>query len=75
VSVAVFCRGEWAQECCGHTGRASSQSARGDRFAANLKSVVHTCRKQQCHVLNYLVNAIQAAFKKRSTPSLLCRAP
>jgi hypothetical protein len=75
VSVAVFCRGEWAQECCGHTGRASSQSARGDRFAANLKSVVHTCRTQQCHVLNYLVNAIQAAFKKRSTPSLLCRAP
>lgn len=52
-----------------------SQSARGDRFAANLKSVVHTCRKQQRHVLNYLVDAIQAAFNNRSAPSLLVHAP
>lgn len=52
-----------------------SQSARGDRFAANLKSVVHTCRKQQRHVLNYLVAAIQAAFSKTSAPSLLALAP
>jgi transposase len=48
-----------------------SQSARGDRFAANLKSVVHTCRKQQRHVLNYLVAAIQAALNKASAPSLI----
>lgn len=52
-----------------------SQSARGDRFAANLKSVVHTCRKQQRHVLNYLVAAIQAAFSKASAPSLLAATP
>jgi transposase len=52
-----------------------SQSARGDRFAANLKSVVHTCRKQQRHVSNYLVDAIQAAFNNRSAPSLLAHAP
>jgi hypothetical protein len=51
------------------------QSARGDRFAANLKSVVHTCRKQQRHVLNYLVDAVQAAFNHRAAPSLLARAP
>jgi transposase len=52
-----------------------SQSARGDRFAANLKSVVHTCRKQKRHVLNYLVATIQAAFRKVSAPSLLAPAP
>jgi transposase len=52
-----------------------SQSARGDRFATNLKSVVHTCRKQQRHVLNYLVDAIQAAFSRTSAPSLLAHAP
>lgn len=52
-----------------------SQSARGDRFAANLKSVVHTCRKQQRHVLNYLVAAIHAAFSKVSAPSLLVPNP
>lgn len=48
-----------------------SQSARGDRFAANLKSVVHTCRKQKRHVFSYLVEALQAAFSHRSAPSLL----
>ena len=48
-----------------------SQSARGDRFAANLKSVVHTCRKQKRHVFSYLVDALQAAFSHRSAPSLL----
>lgn len=48
-----------------------SQSERGDRFAANLKSVVHTCRKQQRNVLDYLTSAIHAAFSHRSAPSLL----
>lgn len=49
-----------------------SQSARGTRFAMNLKSVVHTCRKQQRHVFDFLVRAVQAAFNSRlSAPSLL----
>ena len=48
-----------------------SQSERGDRFAANLKSVVHTCRKQKRHVLDYLTRAIQADFNNRPAPSLL----
>lgn len=52
-----------------------SQSERGDRFAANLKSVIHTCRKQQRHVWTYLVEAIQASLSNRSPPSLLSDAP
>jgi transposase len=48
-----------------------SQSARGHRFAANLKSVVHTCRKQKRHVFSSLVEALQAAFSHRAAPSLL----
>ena len=48
-----------------------SHSERGDRFAANLKSVIHTCRKQKRHVLSYLTAAIQAALNNRSAPSLL----
>lgn len=48
-----------------------SQSERGERFAANLKSVIHTCRKQRRHVLSYLSDAIQAALNTRSSPSLL----
>ena len=48
-----------------------SQSARGDAFAANLKSVIQTCRKQRRHVLGYLSDAIQASFSRQSAPSLL----
>jgi transposase len=48
-----------------------SHSERGDRFAANLKSVIHTCRKQGRHVLSYLAAAIQAALNNCSAPSLL----
>jgi transposase len=48
-----------------------SQSERGDRFAGNDKSVIHTCRKQQRHVLSYLTDAVQAALNNRSAPSLL----
>ncbi len=48
-----------------------SHSERGERFAANLKSVIHTCRKQKRHVLSYLTTAIQAALNSRSAPSLL----
>jgi transposase len=52
-----------------------SQSARGDRFAANIKSVVHTCRKQRRHVWDYITRAIQADLRGRSAPSLLGATP
>lgn len=48
-----------------------TQSVRGNAFAANLKSVLHTCRKQRRHVLTYLNSAIHAALRNRKTPSLL----
>jgi transposase len=51
-----------------------SRSQRGTRFAANLKSVVHTCRKQHRHVFEYLTRAIQAALRNRRAPSLLAAA-
>jgi transposase len=54
------------RRCSGGT-----QSERGNRFAANLKSVIHTCRKQRRHVLSYLNSAVQAALHDRKTPSLI----
>ena len=48
-----------------------SRSDRGDRFAANIKSVVHTCRKQRRPVLAYLRQAVHAALRGRATPSIL----
>lgn len=48
-----------------------SRSDRGDRFAANIKSVVHTCRKQRRPVLAYLTRAVHAALRGAATPSLL----
>jgi len=47
------------------------RSERGDVFAANLKSVVHTCRKQDRPVLPYLAAAVHAALRGRTAPSLL----
>ena len=55
----------WRKGCYG------SRSLRGDTFAANLKSVVHTCRKQQRPVLPYLTAAIHAALRGSAAPSLL----
>lgn len=52
-----------------------SRSERGDLFAARIKSVVHTCRKQDLHVWDYLTRAIQAALRDRSAPSLLATNP
>jgi transposase len=51
-----------------------SRSERGTRFAANIKSVVHTCRKQRRPVFAYLTRAIQASLHNRRTPSLLVAA-
>jgi transposase len=48
-----------------------SQSERGNHFAANLTSVIHTCRKQKRDVLIYLNSAIRAALHDRKTPSLI----
>ena len=48
-----------------------TQSERGNAFAANLKSVIQTCRKQQRNVLAYLRDAVQAALHRESAPSLL----
>jgi transposase len=48
-----------------------SRSERGDAFAANLKSVVHTCRKQGRPVLPYLTAAIQALLHGKAAPSLV----
>ena len=55
----------WRKGCFG------SRSDRGDAFAANLKSVVHTCRKQARPVLPYLTAAIHAALLGRPAPPLL----
>jgi transposase len=55
----------WRKGCYG------SRSERGDVFAANLKSVVHTCRKQDRPVLPYLTAAVHAALRGRAAPSLL----
>lgn len=52
-----------------------SHSERGDTFAAALKSVIHTCRKQGRHVWNYLSAAIQAHVAGASAPRLLTLAP
>jgi transposase len=56
---------------CWRRSSGGSQSARGNQFAANLKSVIHTCRKQHRDVLAYLTAAIQAALHDRATPSLI----
>jgi len=56
---------------CWRRSTGGSRSDRGDLFAANLKSVIHTCRKQRRHVLTYLNSAIHAALHDRKTPSLI----
>ena len=48
-----------------------SRSERGNVFAANLKTVIHTCRKQQRNVLVFLKATVQAALRREPTPSLL----
>jgi transposase len=56
---------------CWRRSSGGTQSERGNQFAANLKSVIHTCRKQRRHVLSYLNSAIHAALHDRKTPSLI----
>jgi transposase len=59
---------------CWRRSTSGSRSERGNQFAANLKSVIHTCRKQRRHLLTYLGSAIHAALRDRKTPSLLAAA-
>ena len=56
---------------CWRRSSGGTQSDRGNEFAANLKSVIHTCRKQRRHVLTYLNSAIHAALHERNAPSLI----
>ena len=51
-----------------------SRSERGTCFAANIKSVVQTCRKQGRNVFDYLTHAVQASLRNRRAPSLLAAA-
>ena len=59
---------------CWRRSTGGSRSDRGDLFAANLKSVIHTCRKQRRHVLTYLKSAIHASLRGRKIPSLIAPA-
>jgi hypothetical protein len=56
---------------CWRRSTGGSRSECGDLLAANLKSVIHTCRKQHRDVLTYLNSAIHAALPGRRTPSLI----
>jgi transposase len=59
---------------CWRRSSGGSQSDRGNAFAANLKSVIQTCRKQRRHLLGYLNSAIHAALRNRKPPSLVADA-
>lgn len=59
---------------CWRRSSGGTQSERGNEFASNLKSVIHTCRKQRRHVLAYLNSAIRAKLRNRRTPSLIAAA-
>jgi transposase len=59
---------------CWRRSTGGSRSERGNEFAANLKSVIHTCRKQRRHLLTYLSSAIHAALRDRKAPSLIAAA-
>lgn len=52
-----------------------SQSERGCRFAERVMTTVHTLRKQQRHVLSFLTEAVDAAFRHQVSPSLLPSPP
>jgi transposase len=48
-----------------------TQSAEGSRFVERLLTVVETCRRQKRNVLSWMVEAVEARFAGKSTPSLL----
>ena len=51
-----------------------SQSARGERFAERMMTVVHTARKQGTAVLDFLVRAVTAHSNGATAPRLLADA-
>ncbi|MCA1628110.1 MAG: IS66 family transposase [Acidobacteria bacterium] len=51
-----------------------TQSAPGSRFVETMLTVVETCRQQHRPVFDYLVQAVEARWKGRKTPSLVPRA-
>ena len=48
-----------------------SQSERGCRFAERIMTVVHTLRKQERSVLDFLTTAVAAHLRNTPAPSLL----
>ena len=48
-----------------------TQSADGSRFVERLLTAVETCRRQQRNVFSWLVEAVEARFAGKTTPSLL----
>lgn len=52
-----------------------SQSDRGDRFAERLMTVLHTCRKQGRHTLEFLRETIDANLRGLPTPALIRATP
>jgi transposase len=51
-----------------------TQSERGNRFAERIMTVVHTARKQNCHVLSYLTAVCEASRTGHQPPLLLARS-
>lgn len=52
-----------------------SQSERGERFAERIMTVVHTLRKQNRHVLSYLVEACENSLRGIPAPKLILSPP
>jgi hypothetical protein len=48
-----------------------TQSESGSRFVERTFSIIETCRLQQRDAFEYLVQAVQAKFSRKSAPSLL----
>ena len=52
-----------------------SQSDRGDRFAERVMTVIHTCRKQDRHALDFLRDTIDAGLRGLQTLALISPTP
>src|SRR5262249_33206624 len=63
---AMLClAGLWPRGCCG------SESEAGSRFAGRLLTVLASCRKQGSRLLDFLVDASEAASRGQPPPSVL----
>ena len=52
-----------------------TQSARGNRFAERIMTVVHTCRKQARNVVRFVTRCYEALVLGVAPPQLLRRPP